>query len=74
MKRIPVGARVRIADEKVLSEALRGPPERRPKPGQMTWASRDARVTGYRPGPGSAPLYKLRDAPGLWPEEWIDPV
>lgn len=38
----------------------------------MVWAGRDTSVAGYRRGPGSRPLYALKDAPGLWPEEWID--
>ena len=74
MKRIHIGSRVRIADGTILDAALRWPSERRPEPGQMVWAGRDASVTGYRRGVGNRPLYALKDAPGLWPEEWIDSI
>ncbi len=74
MKQIHVGSRVRIADGTVLEAALRGPAERRPEPEQMLWAGRDASVTGYQRGAGSRSLYTLKDVPGLWPEEWIDPI
>jgi hypothetical protein len=40
----------------------------------MLWASRQARVTGYRRGPEDRSLYTLEGAPGLWQEEWIDPI
>ncbi len=58
----------------VLNAALRGPAERRPEPGQMVWAGWVASVTGYRRDAGNRSLYALKDAPGLWPEEWIDPI
>ncbi len=74
MKRIHVGSRVRIADGTILNAALRWPAEHRPEPGQMVWAGRDASVTGYQRGAGNRSLYTLKDAPGLWPEEWIDPI
>jgi hypothetical protein len=74
MKHIHVGSRVRIADGTILHAALRGPTERRPEPGQMLWAGRDASVTGYQRGTGNRSLYALKDAPGLWPEEWLDPI
>jgi hypothetical protein len=74
MKRIQLGSRVRIADAAILQEALRGPAERRPQPGQMVWASRHVSVTGFQRGAGNRSLYVLKDAPGLWPEEWIDPL
>ncbi len=74
MKRIHVGARVRITNGTALQAALRGPAEHRPQPGQMVWANRDVSVTGYQRGDGNRSLYVLKDAPGLWPEEWIDPL
>jgi hypothetical protein len=74
MQQIHVGSRVRIADGTMLAAALRGPAERRPQPAQMPWAGRDTSVTGYRRGAGNRPLYELRGAPGLWPEEWIEPI
>jgi len=40
----------------------------------MVRAGRCEHVTGYRRGAGSRSLYVLRDAPGLWPEDWIDPI
>jgi hypothetical protein len=40
----------------------------------MLWAGRKASVTGYRRGLENRSLYTLKDAPGLWPEEWIDPI
>jgi hypothetical protein len=40
----------------------------------MLWAGRHASVTGYRRGGGNTSLYALKDAPGFWAEEWIDPV
>jgi hypothetical protein len=40
----------------------------------MVWAGRDASVTGYQRGAGNRSLYALKDAPGLWPEEWLDPI
>jgi hypothetical protein len=52
MKRIHVGSRVRIAEGTILNAALRWPAERRPEPGQMVWAGRDASVTGYQRGAG----------------------
>jgi hypothetical protein len=74
MKRIHVGSRVRIANRTILDEALRGPAERRPEPGQMVLAGRGASVTGYQRGAGNRSWYVLKDAPGLWPEEWLDPI
>jgi len=74
MKRIHVGARVRIADGSFLDTALRSSSGCRPEPGQMLWAGRDQRVTGYRRGTENRSLYTLKDAPGFWPEEWIDPI
>jgi len=74
MKRIQVGSRVRIADGATLRAALGGPAERRPEPGQMLWAGRNANVTGYRRGAGNRSLYALKEAPGLWSEEWVDPI
>jgi hypothetical protein len=73
-KRIPIGSRVRVADEMILARMLRGPEDRRPEPGQMLWAGRDASVAGYRRGSGNRSLYVLEGAEGLWPEEWIDPI
>jgi hypothetical protein len=74
MKRIHVGSRIRIVDGVALQAALRSPTDLRPEPGQMLWAGRKASVTGYRRGPENRSLYSLKDAPGLWPEEWIDPI
>lgn len=74
MKHVHVGSRVRIADTKTLVAALRGPAARRPEPGQMLWAGRSASIRGYRRGPNDASLYDLKDAPGLWPEEWLDVI
>jgi hypothetical protein len=74
MKRIHVGSRVRIADKTILNAALRWPPERRPEPNQMLWAGRNASVMGYQRGAGNRSLYALKDAPGLWSEEWLDPI
>jgi hypothetical protein len=74
MTRIHVGSRVRIADGTILDAALRRSVEHRPEPGQMVWAGRNASVTGYRRGAGNRSLYALKGAPGLWPEEWIDPI
>jgi hypothetical protein len=74
MKRIHVGSRVRISDATILVAALRGPAERRPEPRQMLWAGRSTSVTGYRRGTSNASMYDLKDAPGLWPEEWLDAI
>ena len=74
MTRIHLGSSVRIADGAVLLAELRSPAERRPEPGQMLWAGRKASVTGYRRRPEGRSLYALKDAPGLWPEEWIHPL
>jgi hypothetical protein len=73
-KRIQLGTRVRVADAAALAAALRGPAALRPEPGQMLWAGRTGRVTGYRLGPEGRPRYMLAGAPGLWLEEWIDPI
>ena len=72
MTQIHLGSSVHIADGAVLLAALRSPADLRPEPGQMLWASRKASVTGYRRSPKDRSLYALKDAPGLWPEEWID--
>ena len=73
-KRIHVGSRVRIADGAALQAALRLLTDLRPEPGQMLWAGRKTSVTGYRRSPENGSLYALKGAPGLWPEEWIDPI
>jgi hypothetical protein len=73
-KQVNVGSRVRIAGTKILVAALRGPAERHPEPGQMLWAGRSTSVTGYRRGTSDTSLYDLKDAPGLWPEEWLDAI
>jgi hypothetical protein len=70
MKLIHIGSRVRIAGRADLHAAK----ELRPEPGQMLWAGREASVTGYRHGPDDLPLYALKGPPGLWLEEWIDPI
>jgi hypothetical protein len=74
MKDIHVGSRVRIAEGAILNAALRWPPDLRPEPGQMLWAGRRASVTAYRRGSEDRSLYTLKGAPGLWSEEWIDPI
>lgn len=70
MNLIHIGSRVRIAG----SAALHAAKDLRPEPGQMLWAGREANVTGYRRGPDDRRLYALRGLPGLWLEEWIDPI
>jgi hypothetical protein len=70
MKRIHVGSRVRVAGV----TALRAAKDLRPEPGQMVWAGREVNVTGHRFGPDDRSLYALKGAPGLWLEEWIDPI
>jgi len=40
----------------------------------MLWAGRQTSVTGYRRSPEDRSYYVLKDAPGLWSEEWIDPI
>lgn len=74
MTQIHLGSSVRIADGAVLLAALHWPADLRPEPGQMLWAGRKASVTGYRRRPEGRSLYALKDAPGLWSEEWIDPI
>jgi hypothetical protein len=74
MKRIHVGSRVRIANGAVLAAALRGSCKRRPEPAQMVCADRTSSVTAWELGASGRFLYELKDAPGRWPEEWIDPV
>jgi hypothetical protein len=70
MKRIQIGSRVRIAGTAAL-HAVKG---RRPEPGQMLWAGREANVAGYRRSPDDRSMYALNGAPGLWLEDWIDPI
>lgn len=73
MKRIHVGARVRVVGTEALLAALRGPAAGRPEPGQMLWAGRRASVVGFRRGRRDGrSLFTLKDAPGLWPQEWLD--
>jgi hypothetical protein len=74
MSPIHLGARVRIASWAVLNAALRRLDDLRPEPGQMLCAGRLAQVTGFRRGRAGRPLYELGDAPGLWTEDWIEPV
>ena len=74
MKWIQIGSRVRITDGAALDAALRGPGPSRPEPNQMLWAGRESNVVGYRRTPEDGSLYVLKDAPGLWPQEWIDPI
>lgn len=69
-----VGATVRIASSAVLNAALRRLDELRPEPGQMVCAGRRAQVTGFRRGQAGRSLYQLRGVPGLWAEEWIEPL
>jgi hypothetical protein len=70
MKLISIGSRVRIAG----AAALHAAKDLRPEPGQMVWAGREASVTDYRRSPDDRPLYALKGAPGLWLEDWLDPV
>ena len=74
MKQIHIHSRVRVADGSVLAAALRAPADRRPEPGQMLWAGRQACVTGFRRGSEDRSCYVLEGAPGLWAEEWLDPI
>jgi hypothetical protein len=57
-----------------MTAALGLPAERRPEPGQMVLAGRLARVTRYLRDARERSMYALQDAPGLWPEEWLDPI
>ena len=70
MKPIHIGSRVRIAG----GAALHAAKDLRPEPGQMLWAGREACVAGYRRSPDDRSLYALKGAPGLWLEEWLDPL
>jgi hypothetical protein len=74
MKRIHIHSRVRVAGGAVLAAALRAPANRRPEPGQMLWAGRQACVTGFRRDAEGRPSYVLEGAPGLFAEEWLDPI
>ena len=74
MTSIHVGARVRIASWAVLNAALRRLDELRPEPGQMLCAGHRAQVIGFRRGQADRPLYLLRDVPGLWAEDWLEPI
>ena len=75
MKPIHIGSRVRIVGEAALLSALHGLTELRPEPGQMLCAGQDASVTGYSRSPkDDRSLYALKRVPGLWPEDWIDPL
>jgi hypothetical protein len=74
MKSLHIGSRVRIADNAILNAALRWPADLRPEPGQMLWAGRQTTVTGYRRSSEDRSSYVLKGAPGLWSEEWIDPI
>ena len=40
----------------------------------MLWAGQEASVTGYRLSPDDRSLYALKGLPGLWLDEWIDPI
>jgi hypothetical protein len=40
----------------------------------MLWAGRDTSVAGYQRGAGNRSLYALKDAPGLWREEWLEAI
>lgn len=71
---IHVGSSIRIADAARLGAALRGNTAQRPEPGQMLCAGKLDSVARYVRGPSGRPSYALRDAPGFWLEEWIDPV
>jgi hypothetical protein len=73
MRPISLLSRVRIAGA-VLQAALRGPADRRPEPDQMLWAGRLACVAGYRRSAEDRVSYVLEGAPGLWAEEWLDPI
>ena len=70
MKKIGLGSLVRIAGAAALHSAA----QFRPEPGQMLCAGREALVIDYRHGPDGRPLYVLKGAPGLWLEEWIEPI
>ena len=70
MKPIHVGSRVRVAGV----DALRAAKGLQPEPGQMLWAGREACVTGHRRSPDHRSLYALKGVPGLWLEDWIDPI
>lgn len=71
MKLLQIGSRVRVAGGAALLHAAK---DFRAEPGQMLWAGREVIVTGYRRSPDDRPLYALKGAPGLWLEEWIDPL
>jgi hypothetical protein len=74
MKPIHIHSRVLIAGGAALEAALRGPAVPRPEPDQMLWAGRQACVTGYRRSASGRSSYLWGGAPGLWAEEWLDPV
>ena len=40
----------------------------------MLLAGRHASVVGYLRSAGNRFSYTLKDAPGLWPEEWLEPI
>ena len=74
MKPIHILSRVRIAGRAALEAALREPADRRPEPDQMLWAGRQACVAGYRSSAEDSSSYVLEGAPGLWAEEWLEPI
>ena len=74
MKRIHLGVRVRVVGTEALREALRGPVDHRPEPAQMLWADRRSSVVGFQRRQDGRSLFTLADAPGLWPQEWLDPI
>jgi len=73
-KPIHIHSLVRVADRAALTAALHEPADRRPEPGQMLWAGRQACVTGYRRSAGGRPSYVLEGAPGVFAEEWLDSI
>lgn len=73
MPRITVGSRVRILDRAELEAFLGAVPHERPAPAQFEGAGRRTQVVGVQLDTGE-PLYTLRDAPGVWREEWLRPA
>jgi hypothetical protein len=73
-KAVHIHSLVRVADRAALTAALQEPADRRPEPGQMLWAGRQAWVTGYRLSAGGRPSYVLKGAPGVFAEEWLDSI
>ena len=74
-ERFPVGTAVRIQDQSFLTDFMKNwKYHHKLEPAQLSYANAVATVQEVTFYHGGDPIYKLRDIPGLWLEQCLEPI